>query len=67
MIAKSLIQEPNLIIFNEPTRGVDFGAIVETNELINQLANPGKAVVVISPYLPDHVLSDRILVSRQGR
>lgn len=68
VIAKSLVQEPDLIIFDEPTRGVDVGAIVEIHELINHLANEGKAVVVISSYLPEIMaLSDRILVSRQGK
>ncbi|WP_407150019.1 sugar ABC transporter ATP-binding protein [Bradyrhizobium sp. ORS 86] len=68
VIAKSLVQEPDLIIFDEPTRGVDVGAIVEIHELINHLADEGKAVVVISSYLPEIMaLSDRILVSRQGK
>jgi len=68
VIAKSLIQEPELIIFDEPTRGVDVGAIVEIHELINKLADEGRAVVVISSYLPEIMaLSDRILVSRQGK
>jgi simple sugar transport system ATP-binding protein len=68
VIAKSLVQEPELIIFDEPTRGVDVGAIVEIHELINRLADEGKAVVVISSYLPEVMaLSDRILVSRQGK
>ena len=68
VIAKSLVQQPDLIIFDEPTRGVDVGAIVEIHELINRLADEGKAVVVISSYLPEILaLSDRILVSRQGK
>ncbi|RXH28640.1 MULTISPECIES: sugar ABC transporter ATP-binding protein [Bradyrhizobium] len=68
VIAKSLIQDPELIIFDEPTRGVDVGAIVEIHELINSLADKGKAVVVISSYLPEIMaLSDRILVCRQGK
>jgi simple sugar transport system ATP-binding protein len=68
VVAKSLVQEPELIIFDEPTRGVDVGAIVEIHELINRLADEGKAVVVISSYLPEIMaLSDRILVSRQGK
>jgi simple sugar transport system ATP-binding protein len=68
VIAKSLIQEPELIIFDEPTRGVDVGAIVEIHDVINRLADEGKAVVVISSYLPEVMaLSDRILVSRQGK
>ena len=68
VIAKSLVQEPELIIFDEPTRGVDVGAIVEIHDLINRLADEGKAVVVISSYLPEIMaLSDRILVSRAGK
>ncbi|MFZ2109424.1 MAG: sugar ABC transporter ATP-binding protein [Roseiarcus sp.] len=68
VIAKSLAQEPSLIIFDEPTRGVDVGAIVEIHDLINRLADEGKAVVVISSYLPEILaISDRILVCRQGK
>ena len=68
VIAKSLVQEPELIIFDEPTRGVDVGAIAEIHQLINSLADQGKAVVVISSYLPEIMaISDRILVSRQGK
>jgi simple sugar transport system ATP-binding protein len=68
VIAKSLVQEPDLIIFDEPTRGVDVSAITEIHELINGLADEGKAVVVISSYLPEIMaLSDRILVQRMGK
>jgi len=68
VIAKSLVQRPDLIIFDEPTRGVDVGAIAEIHQLIRRLADEGKAVVVISSYLPEVMaLADRILVSRQGR
>jgi ABC-type sugar transport system ATPase subunit len=68
VIGKGLIQEPRLIIFDEPTRGVDVGAIAEIHQLINRLADDGLAVVVISSYLPEIMnLSDRILVCRQGR
>ncbi|QCP54316.1 sugar ABC transporter ATP-binding protein [Trinickia violacea] len=68
VIAKSLCQRPKLVIFDEPTRGVDVGAIAEIHQLINKLADDGLAVVVISSYLPEVMnLSDRILVARQGR
>jgi len=68
VISKSLVQEPELIIFDEPTRGVDVGAITEIHQLINRLADEGKAVVVISSYLPEVMaLSDRILVQRMGK
>lgn len=68
VIAKSLVQEPALIIFDEPTRGVDVGAISEIHQLLNRVADDGKAVVVISSYLPEIMaISDRILVVRQGK
>ncbi len=68
VIGKGLIQRPRLVIFDEPTRGVDVGAIAEIHHLINGLADEGLAVVVVSSYLPEILnLSDRILVCRQGR
>ncbi len=68
VIGKGLLQQPRLVIFDEPTRGVDVGAIAEIHQLINQLADQGLAVVMISSYLPEIMnLSDRILVCRQGR
>ena len=68
VIAKALVQKPKLVIFDEPTRGVDVGAIAELHQVINGLADAGLAVVVISSYLPEILnLADRILVSRQGR
>ena len=68
VIAKSLIQRPELIIFDEPTRGVDVGAIAEIHSMIHRLADAGAAIVVISSYLPEILaISDRILVAKQGR
>jgi len=68
VIAKSLVQDPDVIIFDEPTRGVDVGAIAEIHDIINKLADQGKAVVVISSYLPEVMqLSDRLLVARGGK
>jgi ABC-type sugar transport system ATPase subunit len=68
VIAKSAVQKPKMIIFDEPTRGVDVGSIVEIHRFINELADTGMAVIVISSYLPEILaLSDRILVARQGR
>ena len=68
VVAKALVQEPKLIIFDEPTRGVDVGAIAEIHSVINDLADSGLAVVVISSYLPEIMnLADRVLVARLGR
>ena len=68
VIARSLVQQPKLIIFDEPTRGVDVGAIAEIHQLINRLADEGMAIMLISSYLPEILnLSDRILVCQRGR
>jgi ABC-type sugar transport system ATPase subunit len=68
VVAKSLVQQPKVVFFDEPTRGVDVGAIQEIHDFIRSLAAQGIAVVVISSYLPEILgISDRILVARQGR
>jgi simple sugar transport system ATP-binding protein len=67
-VGKSLVAEPEVVIFDEPTRGVDVGAIEEIHQLIRNLAAEGKAVIVISSYLPETLaIADRILVARGGR
>jgi ABC-type sugar transport system ATPase subunit len=68
VVAKSLAQDPSIVIFDEPTRGVDVGTIPEIHAQIRQLAAEGKAVMVISSYLPEVLsISDRILVAQRGR
>jgi simple sugar transport system ATP-binding protein len=68
VVAKSLAQEPSIVIFDEPTRGVDVSAIPQIHAAIRKLADEGKAVMVISSYLPEILaISDRILVARGGR
>ncbi|MDF2231801.1 sugar ABC transporter ATP-binding protein [Albimonas sp. CAU 1670] len=68
VIGKSMAQDPQIVIFDEPTRGVDVGAIAEIHQIIRDLADEGRAVVVISSYLPEVLaISDRILVARAGR
>jgi ABC-type sugar transport system ATPase subunit len=68
VLAKSLVQEPSIVIFDEPTRGVDVGTIPHIHAEIRRLADEGKAIVVISSYLPEILaVSDRILVARTGR
>jgi len=67
VIAKALIQKPELIFFDEPTRGVDVGAIAEIRNIIREFAEGGAGVVVISSYLPEIIaVSNRILVARGG-
>ena len=68
VVAKSLAQEPSIVIFDEPTRGVDVSAIPQIHASIRRLAAENKAVIVISSYLPEILaISDRILVARGGR
>ncbi len=67
VIAKSLAQEPRLVFFDEPTRGVDVGAVAEIHTIIRDLAASGAGVVVISSYLPEILdVCDRILVAKSG-
>jgi ABC-type sugar transport system ATPase subunit len=68
VLAKWLGREPDLIILDEPTRGVDVGAKVEIHRLVKQLASSGAAVLVVSSDLPELLeLSDVIHVVRDGR
>src|SRR5215208_3332770 len=68
VVAKSLAREPNVLLLDEPTRGIDVGAKSEIYRLMDDLAKEGKAILLISSEL-DEVLSmaDRILVMREGR
>jgi len=67
VIAKSLAQQPKLVIFDEPTRGVDVGAIAEIRQIVRDFADSGAGVILISSYLPEILdLSDRILVAKSG-
>jgi len=67
VIAKSLAQQPRLVIFDEPTRGVDVGAIAEIRQIVRDIADRGAGVILISSYLPEILeLADRILVAKSG-
>ena len=67
VLAKWLISSPELLIFDEPTRGIDVGAKAEIWGLMRQLANQGKAILMISSELPEIVgMSDRVYVMHQG-
>jgi inositol transport system ATP-binding protein len=68
VIAKVLLAEPEIIILDEPTRGIDVGAKFEIYKLIKDLAATGMAVILISSELPEILgMSDRVLVMAQGR
>jgi ABC-type sugar transport system ATPase subunit len=68
LIGRALAVEPRIMIFDEPTRGVDIGAKQEIYALIEQLVAGGTAVVLISSEMEEILrLSDRIVVLRRGR
>ena len=67
VLAKWLEQEAEIVIFDEPTRGIDIGAKVEIYQIMNRLAASGKAILMISSELPEVLgMSDRILVMHEG-
>ncbi len=68
MLSKWLNANPKVLILDEPTRGIDVGAKAEVHHMINDLAQQGIAIILISSDLPEVLaMSDRILVMREGR
>lgn len=68
VLSKWLMTEPEILILDEPTRGVDVGAKAEVYKLISSLARAGKAILMISSELPEILqLSDRVYVMSEGR
>jgi ribose transport system ATP-binding protein len=67
VLAKWLALKPRVLILDEPTRGVDVGGKAEIYHIINQLAEQGVAILMISSELPEVLaMSDRILVMHEG-
>ena len=68
LAAKWIAADPELLILEEPTRGIDVGARVEIYGLINRLATAGKGVLIVSSDLPEVIgMSDRVLALHRGR
>lgn len=68
VLAKWLATDPDLLIVDEPTRGIDVATKAEVHRLMNQAASEGKAVLMISSELPEVLgMADRIIVMREGR
>ncbi len=68
LLARWLLTNPDILLLDEPTRGIDIGAKYEIYVLIAELAKQGKAVIIISSEMPELLgMSDRILVMREGR
>ena len=68
VLGKALMTDPQVILLDEPTRGIDVGAKVEVYELVNRLTAEGKAVLLVSSELPELLgMSDRMVILRNGR
>ncbi len=68
MLSKWLNTRPQILILDEPTRGIDVGAKAEVHQIINELAAQGLGIILISSDMPEIMaMSDRILVMREGR
>jgi ABC-type sugar transport system ATPase subunit len=68
LFARALLGNPDILILDEPTRGIDIGAKAEIYRMIGDLAESGKAILLVSSELPELLaLSHRILVLRGGR
>jgi len=68
VIAKWLVKDCDILIFDEPTRGIDIGAKEEIYRLLNELAQQGKSIIMISSELPEILrMSHRIVVMSEGR
>lgn len=68
VLARVLLTEPSVLLLDEPTRGIDLTAKADLYDWIGQLAQAGKAVLLVSSELPELLaLSDRLLVLRQGQ
>lgn len=68
VLAKWLFTDSDILIFDEPTRGIDVGAKFEIHSLMNELTKEGKSIIIISSELPEIIgMSDRVIVIHQGR
>ena len=68
VLAKVLLADTDIIIFDEPTRGIDVGARAEIYALMDQLASSGKSLIMVSSDMEELLgMSDRIIVLSEGR
>lgn len=67
LVGRWLLTNPDVLIMDEPTRGIDVGAKAKIYMLITKLAGEGRAIIIISSELPEILgMADRILVIREG-
>ncbi|MCQ2536433.1 MAG: ATP-binding cassette domain-containing protein, partial [Lachnospiraceae bacterium] len=68
LLAKWMFADPDILILDEPTRGIDVGAKYEIYCIINDLVAAGKSVVMISSELPEVIgMSDRVYIMNEGK
>jgi inositol transport system ATP-binding protein len=68
LVSRWLLTTPDILMIDEPTRGIDVGAKAEIHRLMSTLAQEGKAVLMVSSELPEILgMSDRVLVMHEGR
>ena len=68
VLAKFLLKKPKVAILVEPTRGIDVGAKIEVYKLINNLANNGIGVILVTSEIPEIIgLCDRVMVMHRGK
>lgn len=67
LIGRWLLTEPDILILDEPTRGIDVGAKSEIHKLMTKLAQAGKAIIMVSSEMPEVLgMSDRVIVMHEG-
>jgi inositol transport system ATP-binding protein len=68
LVARWLMTNPEILIVDEPTRGIDVGAKAEIHRLLSMMAKEGRAIIMISSELPEVMgMSDRIMVMHEGK
>ena len=68
LVGRWLLTEPEILIFDEPTRGIDVGTKSEIHKLLSQMAKQGKGIIIISSEMPEVMgMSDNIIVMHEGR
>ena len=68
MLSKWIFTDPEVLILDEPTRGIDVGAKYEIYTIINKLADDGKSIIFISSELPEILgICDRVYVMNEGK